>query len=387
MKKTFKVIGWVLRIVLIVLILIFSVATFMGGSYLQTALLWLAVIFVFWWPKFLTFRKGKGWTPVLRVVVVLILLATNFTLFAPGPKTSIYLSNAHEERLMKVYDARMAQWPADTESIFLDTDWGKVHVLSCGDSTNPPLVMIHAASMAAHSWADNLAPLLPFFRIYAIDNIGEGNRSQLQDAEKFPVDGRAIADLYAGILSQLGVERAPVLGASNGGYIAQTLAYHYPKKVKCLALFGPMGLTPLTSGSVMMLSIATMYPFQFVRDWVTKWALGADPYTRRVFRDWFDAILKGTMPSVAMPKPMTIEQKKAMNMPVLLFLGIRDPIVGDAAVAAETARQYPNIEIIILDSGHIVAVEHRDKVNAKLMEFLRGHDCLSAPPPLEESPK
>jgi len=382
MKKTFKVLGWVLRIVLAVLILLFSVATLMGGSYLQTALLWLAVLFVLWWPGFLSMKKSPAMTAVLRIGVIGILLAVNFTAFAPGPKTSIYLSEGHRKVLMDAYDMRMGDWPADTESLYLDTEWGKVHVLVRGDRYKPPIVMIHAASMGAHSWADNLEPLLPFFRIYAIDNIGEGNRSRLKDAAAFPPDGRAIADLYAEIFNQLGISGAPVLGASNGGYVAQVLAYYHPDKVKCLALFGPMGVTPLTAKSVMMLSIASMYPFQFVRDRVTRWALGDDAYTRRVFRDWFQAILEGTMPSVAMPEPMTTEQKKAMTMPVLLFLGTRDPIVGDAATAAETAGDYPDIEITILDSGHIVAVEHRETVNPKLVEFLKKHGCL---PPQEPS--
>ena len=70
-------------------------------------------------------------------------------------------------------------------------------------------------------------------------------------------------------------------------------------------------------------------------------------------------------------------------LPVLLFLGTRDPIVGDAATAAETAGEYPDIEITILDSGHLVAVEHRETVNAKLVEFLNKHGCL----PTETSPE
>jgi hypothetical protein len=34
-----------------------------------------------------------------------------------------------------------------------------------------------------------------------------------------------------------------------------------------------------------MLSIASMYPFQFVRDRVTKWALGEDEYVNRKYGD------------------------------------------------------------------------------------------------------
>jgi hypothetical protein len=40
-----------------------------------------------------------------------------------------------------------------------------------------------------------------------------------------------------------------------------------------MALFGPMGLTQLTRGSVAMMGLATMYPVQFLRDAV---AMGMD---------------------------------------------------------------------------------------------------------------
>lgn len=119
-----------------------------------------------------------------------------------------------------------------------------------------------------------------------------------------------------------------------------------------------------------MLSIATMYPFQFIRDWVTKWALGTNQYVINKYEDWFNYILKGTMISVAQPTPMTVEQKKNMNLPVLLFLGTKDQIVGNAETAKRTAEDFPNINIIVLDSGHLIAVEHSDVVNEQIKTFL-----------------
>lgn len=130
--------------------------------------------------------------------------------------------------------------------------------------------MLHAASMGAHSWAENLEPLLDNYCIYSFDNIGEGNKSRLKEALNYPESGKEIADLYADLLDSLKIESAPVFGASNGGYIAQVLAYYHPEKVEKLLLFGPMGLTKLTDGSIFMLSVASMYPFQFIRNAVAK---------------------------------------------------------------------------------------------------------------------
>jgi pimeloyl-ACP methyl ester carboxylesterase len=228
--------------------------------------------------------------------------------------------------------------------------------------------------MGAHSWAENLEPLLGHFRIYAIDNIGEGNRSELIDPLVFPRSPGEVAELYASIANSLGIERCPVLGSSNGGFIAQTYAFHYPEKVESLALFGPMGLTQLTGGSIFMMTLPTLYPLKPVRNFVMKWALGEDEYCLHKYGDWFNAVMKSTVPSVAGPVPMSPEQKRTMELPVLLFLGTEDALVGDAALAKEAAELYPNIEIEILGSGHLIAVEQRDAVNSKLSEFLAIHD-------------
>ena len=59
-----------------------------------------------------------------------------------------------------------------------------------------------------------------------------------------------------------------------------------------------------------------------------------------------------------------------MDLPVLLFLGTKDAIVGDAKIAKKTAEKYPNIQIEILESGHLIAVEHAVYVNRKMAEFL-----------------
>jgi pimeloyl-ACP methyl ester carboxylesterase len=115
------------------------------------------------------------------------------------------------------------------------------------------------------------------------------------------------------------------------------------------------------------------YPYQFVRNSVAKWALCKDEYCQDKYGDWFNCIMKWTIPSVVKPLPLTIKQKHQMKMPVLLFLGTNDLIVDDAQKARLAAESYPNIQIEIKNSGHLISVEHRDFVNKKAAEFLKLH--------------
>lgn len=61
-------------------------------------------------------------------------------------------------------------------------------------------------------------------------------------------------------------------------------------------------------------------------------------------------------------------------MPVLLVLGNRDNLVGDPLKAARRAGSFPDIEVRILESGHLIGVERAAEVGRLLVPFLRGED-------------
>jgi pimeloyl-ACP methyl ester carboxylesterase len=60
-------------------------------------------------------------------------------------------------------------------------------------------------------------------------------------------------------------------------------------------------------------------------------------------------------------------------MKTILLIGTKDPIVGEAGFAQQTARDFPDIEIKVLESGHLIGVEKADTVNAAIRDFLNRH--------------
>ncbi len=366
MKTVISIIKWIL----ILAIFLFSVATLMGGSYFQTATLWIMIAAIVWWPYKLTEDLGFRASFMIRSAIIILLFLTNIFFFKPDPKESIYLSELGKQKVYSIYDQKVKDWPDDVQDIWLNTEYGKVHVLATGDTSSPPVLLFHAASMGAHSWAENL-DALKGYRVYAIDNIGEGNKSELKDPLIFPENGQDLAELYKNISDMLGVNKSPVIGASNGGFIALNYAYYHPEKVDKLVLLGPMGLTPLSSTSIMMMSLPVMYPFPFINDYVTSWAIGDDFYVNEKYGDWFECILQSTIPSLAGPVPLTQKQIENFKTPVLLILGTKDALVGEVKIAETAANNYSNIKIVVLDSGHLVGVEEKDTVNKEIRKFLK----------------
>lgn len=367
MNVVLKFIKWII----ILVVFLFSVATLMAGAYFQTATLWIIVMALIWWPYSLTESLGFRVSFMIRSAVIILLAVINIFVFKPDPKNSIYLSEMHKERLYDIYDEKVKEWPVDVEDIWINTEYGKVHVLASGDTLSKPILLLHAVSMGAHSWAENLEALNDF-RIYAIDNIGEGNKSELNDALVFPQNGKELADLYSVIADSLGVSHSPVVAASNGGFIALNYSYYFPDRVDKLVLLGSLGFTKLSSTSMMMMELPKMYPFPFVRDYVTKWVIGDNEYVNTKYGDWVDCVLESTIPSISTPELLTNKQKENFDTEVLLFLGTKDALVGDVDIAKEIAQDYPNIQIEVLESSHLIGAEKSNEVNIEIKKFLEN---------------
>jgi pimeloyl-ACP methyl ester carboxylesterase len=96
-----------------------------------------------------------------------------------------------------------------------------------------PLVMIQGLTATMDWWDEGLLEALSRrYRVLTFDNRGAG-RTVAPDGE-FSIE--QFADDTAGLMDELGIESASVLGYSMGGMIAQELALRYPERVEKLIL-------------------------------------------------------------------------------------------------------------------------------------------------------
>ena len=284
------------------------------------------------------------------------------------PESSIFRSREAEARLMEIYDKLLARWPVPYEESDLSTSYGTVHVIVSGPEDAEPALLLHASGMSATSWAWNVEALANY-RTYAIDHIGEVNKSRLADVDRFPKTPEEISGLYAEIAALLGVVRSVLVAGSNGGYVAMTYAIRYPERVSALILTGPMGLSPPKMQMGLRLLAAQFIHLRRVEQRTLDWVLGTSAAVREPFGEWFSLMMRGSFPHVVPPKGIPAEQLATIEVPVLLFLGTADNLVGSAARASEAASVMPGAEVRIVDSSHLVNVEAAEEVNRGIAEF------------------
>jgi pimeloyl-ACP methyl ester carboxylesterase len=309
-------------------------------------------------------------TGLLCIIAALVALAGCGTVEDEMGNKTIYRSDEARQKLMEIYDARLAEWPVPWENRFVNTDYGVMHVVICGREGGPPVLLLHASAMSAWSWVDNVGALADSFRVYAFDLIGEAGKSSLSDVSRYPNDLAAIGGLYSALCDSLGVDSTYVVGASNGGLGAMSLALRSPDRVRKLVLLGPMGVAPFTIGAALRMVAAQFLPISSLRERTTRWAIGSSPHVLDRCGEWFSWVMKGTFPAVMRPRALTQDEMAKVTMPVLLVLGTRDPLVGKPE-KARAAALFPDLRVEVLDSGHLVGMEQAAAVNRLLTDFLR----------------
>jgi len=293
---------------------------------------------------------------------------------APSGRT-VYRSAVARADVLRLYDDYVTRWPTPVEESDLSCRYGTVHVLSWGPPHGRPVLLLHAASMAATSWAPNAAALAEAgFRCHAPDHIGEAGTSQLKDVGTFPRTPDEIGSLYVEVADALGLGSVPVVGASAGGHAAMRFALVAPERVSCLALLGPMGITSLGISAITRMMLASLVPADAIARMTSRWALGDAPSITEDYGEWFATVLRSVAspPRVGRPVSLTPDEMATITEPALLLLGDHDNLVGRADRAADRAASFPDLRIETLPSGHLIGVERAEEANRLLITFLQG---------------
>jgi pimeloyl-ACP methyl ester carboxylesterase len=262
----------------------------------------------------------------------------------------------------------MKSWPVPYEDTFIDSEYGKIHVIASGPVKAPPLLLLHASGVAGWSWKYNIMGLSRNYRCYAIDLIGDVGKSEFKDMKKVLKTGEDQAKLYAHISKKLGADSAFVAGASEGGFIATNYAFYYPERVRKLVLLGPMGYSG-AMGAVLRIMFAQFFPLESVQESTFSWAFSDNPKLKSEFSEWFPLVMTGYNPVKVSPLPFPAAVRQQLKVPVLFIFGKKDNLVGDPEAARDLVRDIPSVKVEIVDAGHLMAAEIPEEVNGLILNF------------------
>lgn len=288
----------------------------------------------------------------------------------------VFTSPQGEATVMKAYDAVLAHWGTPYQEVDVPTSFGDVHVIASGPQDAPAVVLLHALFATATSWYPVAGALAREHRIFAVDVLGEANKSR-------PVRPiRSMEDYqqwFTELTDALGLPRVALVGCSMGGFASAYLAMHLPERVSALALVSP---------AATFHSIVPFYTHLFLPKATylfLPWLPGLHTVMRRSV-DWVHAGLPGDGPwqelfyltmvhgstqSRVFPHVFSDQELSGISSPTMLVIGDHERIYRPDDASRAALRLMPSVQVeIIPQAHHLAAVAQPEAVGRRLLRFL-----------------
>ncbi len=245
-----------------------------------------------------------------------------------------------------------------------------------------PLLLINGLGADHTAWGLQTEELSRDFRVVVFDNPGIGQTT----GPPGPYTSERFAEVAAGLLRALGVERAHVVGASMGGIIAQELALEHPELVRSLSLHATWGRADRYLVALMRSwqTIARSVPlielmrqiwlFVFTVRYFNERAADIAELERQVLEQAYPQLAEAFCDQAeACIAHDVLERLPAIVAPTYLSVGDRD-LLTPAHHAYRIKEQMPHALLRVWkEMGHAPFWEIPDEFNARQREFCLAH--------------
>jgi len=281
---------------------------------------------------------------------------------------SVFRTKSGEKQVLEAYDSIIDTWPVPYEDLFIPTCLGNTHIIASGPEKARPIILIHAFYASAASWFQNVGSLSKSYRVYAVDIIGDPNKSKphkpIRQLSEF-------VDWFNDVMNELHLDQADFIGNSVGAFHIMNFALHFPQRVRRMVLIGP---------AATFLKITPFYYHTFpggITGWkflvkhAIRWIENDAPLDPK-FHMLFYLIMKyGKSANQVFPAVFTDEQLKRVHIPTLLIYGEKE-VIYDYNLAIRRAEKYmQNIKTEIIRGGnHLNAVSQPELTNLAILNFL-----------------
>lgn len=294
-------------------------------------------------------------------------------------KASLYKSPEAKAIAFKSYDHVLAFWPVEYDEVWVKTDYGVSHVIVSGPDGAKPVFLLPSLFADATMWYANVGALAEHSRVYCLDQITYGGKSE--------PSGKTVADVhdyvawFSQIMKHFGYDKVSVAGLSYGSWLSLALTREIPNSIASVIMLDPSETFVKMDGGIAWKGFWSFAFFPNRKEYhkFFNWMGGgfSSPKSDIWLEHMLDVIEYGSVGMFDIPQHRIYhaEDLTMVVMPVLIIAGGTPIIYKDPhALAAAAAKVLPHAEIeIIPETGHSLNIERSSVVNAKMVDFLHKH--------------
>ncbi len=276
---------------------------------------------------------------------------------------TIYKSEQGKEEIIELYDSQLARLKNPWKDVYVDTSYGRTHIVETGNLSGEPLLVFHGGNATT---AYNLLAcdfIMKDFHIYAVDMVGHPGKSA---ETSLPAKGYDYGKWVGEVIDCLKVDKISLFGGSFGaGVIAKTMCV-CPDKVKRVVLYVPSGIknAPAINSASMMLPMIA-YWVTGKGKWLKKCMLPMAVTEDNITDDIYETAklsIDHIKVKTGMPSDVDAELMKKCNAPTLVMAAEKDCLFPGKGVIERAKSIIPNCETYLLEGrGHMNFLTEEEK--------------------------
>ncbi len=283
-------------------------------------------------------------------------------------KLPIFSTAEGREQYLAAYEAMFSLWKVPHDAIDVKTSYGSTHINASGPVDGYPLVLLHAAGLSSTAWFANIAELSAYYRVYAIDVIGDAGKSV---AEQLLEKRKDYTIWLKEVFDGLNIERGDLLGNSYGGWLTLNMALAHPQRLRKIVLLAPAAsFRPLGFITKLVFYIGEFRIHPPARS-MLKASAAKGTVLEETFVHLMEEVTRYCRPAIMYPTVFTDQELTQIDLPTLLLIGDAEKIYQPGKVIARAQSLVSDLTAeIIPDAGHLLIMDRPEIINSRILEFL-----------------
>ena len=289
-------------------------------------------------------------------------------------KHSIYNCDKGRLSIFNHYEQYLKSFDDEFERAFVNTSFGKTHVLIAGPKEGKPLFIFQGGNCINPMTLSWFKPLVQKYRIYAPDTIGHPGYSE---EKRISAKDNSFAKWTAELMDFFNVKKSAFLGPSYGAGIILRLATYMPDRIDCAALVSPAGLK---LGSKMEMIQHILIPLllfksssssKYLEKITDRMSVGCmKEMDRQIIGDIFRYVkLEQEMPKLTVRKEL-----ENYFSPTLIIAGEKDIFFPEKEIKKRAEQVIPSLTIFqSFNMGHFPSDDHLERINYVIIDFFNNY--------------
>ncbi|MBU2906504.1 MULTISPECIES: alpha/beta fold hydrolase [Arenibacter] len=267
---------------------------------------------------------------------------------------SLYKSEIGQKEIINLYEQKIKDLDIDYNYKIINTEFGKTNIIVTGDSTKPPILLIHGSNGCAPIALETYPNLYKDFQVFAIDVLAQPNKSA---ETRLSMKDNSYGVWINDIINQLKLNNVTMAGFSFGGLIILKTLIQNEKNIKEVFLSAPAFIV---NGNPLILLFRVFLPMKlYIKTQKVKYL---ENFLKTLFTEPDNFALKYLAKVFIQfrmdftPVPViTKEEALQISTPITLFAAKKDIMFPGAKMLKRAKKIFPSLKKVVMleNSKHV----------------------------------